>query len=154
MTPLSPGMKLLLCIAGAIGIYKGAEYMSKKRVFISFAIEDKILRDFLVGQARHPDTPFEFVDMSVKTPWDSAWKTNCRARIKGCDGVVAIVTKNSCNADGQLWEIKCAKEEGIPVLPIYGGDQHKNCRVPAELGSSARVYNWSWDNVANFIGRL
>ncbi|MEH6560328.1 MAG: hypothetical protein V7713_02745, partial [Marinobacter sp.] len=76
--------------------------MSKKRIFISFAMEDKTLRDFLVGQAKNEKSPFEFVDMSVKKPWDSAWKTNCRMKIKGCDGVIIIVTKNTKNADGQL----------------------------------------------------
>lgn len=153
MQALSPGIRLLLFIASAKGIYKGIEYMFKKRIFISFAIEDRILRDFLVGQSRYEDSPFEFVDMSVKTPWDSAWKTNCRNRIKGCDGVVAIITRNSRNADGQLWEVKCAKEEGIPVLAIYGGEQHKNCSIPKELANT-RLYNWSWNNVANFINRL
>ncbi len=46
--------------------------MSKKRIFISFAMEDKTLRDFLVGQAKNEKSPFEFVDMSVKKPWESA----------------------------------------------------------------------------------
>ena len=59
--------------------------MTNKRIFISFAIEDSTLRDFLVGQARNVNSPFEFVDMSVKQPWDSHWKTNCRTKIKGCD---------------------------------------------------------------------
>ena len=54
-----------------------------KRVFISFAKEDSNLRDLLVGQARNNNSPFEFVDMSVKQAWDSAWKTNCRRKIKG-----------------------------------------------------------------------
>ena len=64
-----------------------------KRIFISFAIEDENLRDLLKGQARNKNSPFEFVDMSVKQPWDSKWKTNCRIRIKGCDGVISIITK-------------------------------------------------------------
>ena len=86
-----------------------------KRIFISFAIEDEHLRDFLKGQAKNENSPFEFVDMSVKKPWDSQWKTNCRTRIKGCDGVISIVTKNTKNADGQIWEMKCAKDENIPL---------------------------------------
>jgi hypothetical protein len=53
-----------------------------KRIFISFAIEDANLRDFLVGQAKNNKSPFEFIDMSVKEPWDSAWKTKCRTKIK------------------------------------------------------------------------
>lgn len=53
-----------------------------KRVFISFAIEDVKFRDFLVGQAKNERTPFEFVNMAVKEPWDEKWKTQCRTRIK------------------------------------------------------------------------
>lgn len=60
---------------------------TKYRIFISFAIEDANLRDLLVGQGKNEKTPFSFIDMSVKEPWDSAWKTNCRTKIKGCDGV-------------------------------------------------------------------
>jgi hypothetical protein len=52
-----------------------------KRVFIAFAIEDKFARDNLVYQAKQEHTPFEFVDMSVKEPWFSSWKINCRTRI-------------------------------------------------------------------------
>ncbi|MEO1407012.1 MAG: hypothetical protein AAFV54_11050 [Pseudomonadota bacterium] len=47
-------------------------------VFIGFAIEDKILRGFLVGQKKNARTVIEFTDYSVKQPWDKAWKTNCR----------------------------------------------------------------------------
>jgi hypothetical protein len=58
-----------------------------KRIFIAFAIEDVRSRDFLVGQAKNDNSPFEFVDMSVKQPWETDWESKCRARIKGCDGV-------------------------------------------------------------------
>ncbi|EQB37050.1 hypothetical protein M948_10255 [Virgibacillus sp. CM-4] len=127
--------------------------MSKKRVFISFAMEDKGLRDFLVGQARNANSPFEFVDMSVKKPWDSAWKTNCRTRIKGCDGVLAIVTKNSKKADGQLWEVKCAREEGIPIRGVWGYKDNKPTSLPKEF-EGVRIVNWTWDNIANWIKSL
>lgn len=45
-------------------------------------------------------SPFEFVDNVGKTTRDSQ-ETNCRRKIKGCDGVIAIVTK-TLKADGQL----------------------------------------------------
>jgi hypothetical protein len=127
--------------------------MAKKRIFISFAMEDKTLRDFLVGQAKNANSPFEFVDMSVKKPWDASWKTNCRTRIKGCDGVIIIVTKNSKNADGQLWEIKCAKEEGIPCRGIWGSQENRPATLPSEL-NGIRVVNWTWDNITNWINSL
>lgn len=127
--------------------------MANKRVFISFAIEDKTLRDFLVGQARNEKSPFEFVDMSVKQPWDSQWKTNCRTKIKGCDGVLIIVTKNTKNATGQLWEINCAKDEGISRRGIWGHSDDKPSSLPSEL-NNVQVVNWTWSNIANWINSL
>jgi hypothetical protein len=122
-----------------------------KRVFTSFAIEDRNLRDLLVGQAKNSRIPFEFTDMSVKQPWDAAWKTNCRTRIKGCDGVIGIVTRNTPKAEGQLWEVKCAYEEGVPVLLIYGGDARPVLAGPL---AGRRVLTWSWANIEAFVERI
>jgi hypothetical protein len=124
-----------------------------RRIFISFAIEDKRYRDFLVGQARNERSPFEFVDMSVKEPWSDKWKTRCRTRIKGCDGVIALVSKNTLRADGQLWEVKCAKEEGVPVRGVYVSADNRPTRLPKEF-EDVRVVNWTWDNISNFTNSL
>src|SRR5579885_1868412 len=90
-----------------------------KRVFISFAIEDEKYRNLLRGQARLGDCPIEYIDYSVKQPWDNAWKTQWRQRIKGCAGVIALVSSNTRNADGARWEMQCAIEEGVPILGVY-----------------------------------
>lgn len=127
------------------------EQMGKnKRIFIAFAMEDKFARDNLVYQAKEQENaPFDFTDMSVKEPWDSQWKTNCRSKIKGCDGVIAFISRNTPNATGACWEIKCAKEEGIPIKAIW---VHKDdpCCKPNELGNTPVVY-WTWKNIKNFI---
>jgi len=125
--------------------------MSNKRIFISFAVEDKILRDFLVGQARNDNSSFEFVDMSVKQPWDSSWKTNCKTRIKGCDGLLAIITNYSLSAIGQLWEINCAKEEGIPVRGVWG---HQNEQPAVKVMEGTRIVYWTWDNIKDWLNPL
>lgn len=126
--------------------------MRNNRIFISFAIEDSNLRDLLRGQARNNNSPFDYIDMSAKQPWDSAWKTHCRTRIKGCDGVIAIVTANTPSASGQLWEISCAKEEGIPVLGIYGYS-NKAGYIPATCGY-VNIVDWTWSNIANWLNQL
>lgn len=123
-----------------------------KRIFISFAIQDKVLRDFLKGQAKNENSPFEFVDMSAKEPWDSKWKTNCRTRIKGCAGVISIITPETKNADGQIWEMKCAKEEGIPIVGIHS-KENDGITIPKECGY-IRLMEWSWDNIAKWIESL
>lgn len=127
--------------------------MAKKfRIFTSFAIEDANLRTLLVGQGRNEKTPFEFVDMSVKEPWDSAWKTNCRTKIKGCDGVIGIITNNTPKATGQLWELQCAYDEGIPVLLIYGNDDRPS-NLPDPV-KGRRINLWTWDNISAFLDKL
>jgi len=124
-----------------------------KPIFISFAIEDRHLRDFLVGQKNNEKSDIEFRDMSVKKAWDSAWKTKCRERIKECKGVVGIITTNTKKADGQLWELKCAYEEGIPVLLIWGSPTNRPTYLPAPI-SGRKVYNWTWDRVSGWINGL
>lgn len=124
-------------------------------VFISFAIEDKILRGFLVGQKKNARTAIEFTDYSVKQPWDNAWKTNCRERIKRCSGMIGIITPNTPRADGQLWELKCAVQEGIPTLLIHGHSDAPNRikRLPVEI-TGRRVHNWTEANIVAFLNRL
>lgn len=126
---------------------------TKHRIFISFAIEDQFLRTALVQQGRDERSPFSFVDMSVKEPWDSAWKTNCRTKIKGCDGLIAIITKNTAAATGQLWEIACAQEEGIPVYLIYGSTDNRPTTLPSAI-SGRVVHVWTWANIKSFLDKL
>src|SRR5438552_15893093 len=106
---------------------------SKFRVFIGFAVEDKWARDYLVGQAKNDRSPFEFVNMSLNEPFDEKWKTQCRSRIKRCDGMIALVSKNTKGADGALWEVKTAKEEKIPVRGIYTTAEDRPTTLPAEF---------------------
>ena len=125
--------------------------MATKRVFIAFAIQDEKYRTFLSAQAKLDKSPFEFVDMSAKEAWDEKWKTNCRTRVKSCDGVIALISKNTKNADGQLWEIQCAYEEGIPLMLMWINDERP--ALPA-LIKDKRINIWSWENLKTFISNL
>lgn len=125
---------------------------TKNRIFIAFAIEDKWARDYLVGQARNEKSPFDFVDMSVKEPWKEDWKVNCRTKMKGCDGVIAIISKNSPNASGQRWEMSCAIEEKIPMIGIRATSDDATA-PPIEFGGK-RIIAWTWKDIAGFINSL
>ena len=125
------------------------------RVFISFAVEDMVLRGFLVGQKNNARTAIDFTDYSVKEPWDSAWKTNCRARIRSCAGMIGIVTPNTPKADGQLWELKCAREEGVPLMLIHGySAPEKKLMYLPQVISGLNVYPWTEANIVAFLNRL
>jgi hypothetical protein len=120
----------------------------KKVVFVAFAIEDAHIRDLIKGQSLHTDSPFEYIDMSVKEAYDEEWKKRVRTRIRRSDGVIAIVSKNSLTSTGQKWEIHCAKEEEKPLRGIWAYEEDRTT-LPGVL-----TVVWTWDNIAHFINSL
>lgn len=125
----------------------------KKKIFISFAIEDKKYRDFLVAQAKNEKSPFSFVDMSVKEPWTQIiWKQKCREKIQKCDGMIVLLSKNTWHASGVRWEIKCAKEERVPVIGMHVMKNNKGAKPPELNGK--KIIEWSWDNLDEIINRF
>lgn len=126
---------------------------TRKRVFISFAIEDVKYRNYLVEQARKKHSPFDFIDMSVKKKWNQdEWKNRCRAKIKRCDGVIALLSKNTHKASGARWEMKCAREEGVKLIGMHIKKNDRGA-IPSEL-QGKRVILWNWDNLEKFINQL
>ncbi|APS18549.1 hypothetical protein TK78_05980 [Streptomyces sp. Tue 6075] len=120
----------------------------KKTIFVAFAMEDESRRNLFTGQRIHPDSPFEFIDLSVKEQYVSDWKDRVRTRIRRSQGVIALISKSTPGATGQLWEITCAREEGKPLLGIWLDEDY---RVKPTAMGSAPCKKWTWDNVASFI---
>lgn len=118
---------------------------NRKVIFIAFAIEDERQRDFLKGQSLGPRSPYEFIDMSVKTPYSGEWKSKVRTRIRRSDGVLVLVSRNSARSSGQQWEVECAKDEGKPVLGVWA---YSNDRSVVD---GVRTVNWSDYNISTFI---
>ncbi len=121
---------------------------NKKVIFVAFAIEDERQRDFLKGQSLNTQSPFEYIDMSVKDAYTFEWKERVRTRIRRSDGVIALVSKNSLTSSGQKWEIECAREEKRRVLGIWAyTDDRTNL-------SGVRTLGWTWNAIKDFIDSL
>lgn len=122
--------------------------VNNKVVFVAFAMEDVRMRDLLKGQSLGPRSPYEFIDMSVKEPYDTEWKVKVRTRIKRSNGVIVLVSKSSLTSSGQKWEIQCAKEEGKPILGVwcYSTDRTSIAGV--------RTVTWTDTNISSFIDSI
>lgn len=120
----------------------------KKVVFVAFSMKDERQRDFLKGQSLSTNSPFEYIDMSVKEPYDSDWKTRVRTRIRRSDGIIVLVSKNSLTSSGQQWEISCAKEEKKKILGVWA---YTDDRTNID-GLITKV--WTWPNITSFINSL
>ncbi len=142
-------------VAGAVAsgaTFAGIAASRRKKIFISFAVEDSFLREALRGQSLNTRTPFEFRDMGLDKPFTERWKTQCRVVIKECDGMIAIISKNTMAADGARWEMKCAVDEEIPLLGVRPKSE-RPANTPPEL-SDAKVIDWTWSGIADWIDSL
>ncbi len=123
----------------------------RKVVFVAFAMDDVRQRDLLKGQSLNTKSPFEFVDMSVKEPYDKNWREFVRTRLRRSDGVIALVSKNSMTSTGQAWEIACAKDEGLPMIGLWAYSDDRT-RIASLVGYS--TIEWTWSGIATFIDSL
>jgi hypothetical protein len=149
---LLPGLggALLGGASGALArrIYKENQ-VSKKKVFVSFDFDnDRVLKDFILGQARHADSPFEVVDHSLKEAApERDWPTKARAAIKRSDLVLVMVGRQTHRAQGVLREVTMAREEGTPIVQVIGYKDGEYTAVP----NAGRLYAWNWDNLKRLL---
>jgi hypothetical protein len=110
-----------------------------KRAFISFDYDhDLDLKNLLVGQAKHSDTPFSIQDFSIKEAIAKDWKERARTRIRGCDVVIVICGEHTNTATGVSYFLLC-------------GRNGKACVKPETAKSTDKIYDWTWENLKKLI---
>ena len=91
--------------------------MAKTKVFISFDYDhDKTLKEFLIGQAKNEDSPFEIADWSVKEAQASDWKLHAEMRIKNSDVVAVICGQNTNTAIGGIIPLRQVEKGSIQYV--------------------------------------
>lgn len=125
---------------------------SKKRVFISFDIDnDEGTKTMLAGQAKLPDSPFDFTDASVKYHLTGDWKEKVKRRMDNVDQVIVLCGQKTHTASGVAAELEIAQEKKVPyfLLTAYSD---KTCTKPTTAKSADKMYDWTWDNLKKLIG--
>jgi hypothetical protein len=123
-----------------------------KRAFISFDYDhDEDLRTLLAGQARHPDTPFEIEDRSLKEPLTGDWKGKVRRRMENVDIVIVLCGESTHLATGVAAELEIARAAGKPYF-LLSGRAERICTKPTTATPSDKIYKWTWDNLKALVG--
>jgi hypothetical protein len=118
---------------------------TKKKVFVSFDFDnDKIIKDFLIGQSKNPDSPFEVIDGSLKEAAPQKdWEDRAKAKIQASDIVVVMVGPLTYKAPGVLKEVKMANDLKKKIVQVIGYKDGKYTRVEG----AGVLYDWNWDNL-------
>lgn len=121
----------------------------KKRVFVSFDFDhDRALKDFIVGQARLQDSPFDIIDHSLKEAApERDWVNKARSAIRQAEIVLVIAGTQTYRARGVLQEVAIAREEAVPIVQIIGY-KDRDCKPVPNAG---RVYAWTWENLKKLL---
>ena len=123
--------------------------MAKPRAFISFQMEDKWAREFLSQHAKDKDNDIEFYDYSVKDPFDSQWKTECKKRIANTKGTIVLIGETTWQSDAVLWEIAetITQDHYIFGIQIHKDKTH---RVPKGLPAD-NVIRWDFSQIVKWL---
>jgi hypothetical protein len=125
---------------------------ANKRAFISFDIDnDEGTKTMLAGQAKLPDSPFDFKDNSVKEHLTGDWKDKVRRRMDNIDVVIVLCGTKTHTAAGVAAELTIAKEKNKPYF-LLAAYSDKRSTKPTSASSTDKVYNWIWPNLKKLIG--
>jgi hypothetical protein len=113
-------------------------------------MEDRWARDFLREHAA-AKTAVEFVDYSIKEPFESKWKTNAAKRIAMTRGTIVLVGPTTARSAAVLWEIEETKRQGHLLFGIQI-NKDRTYSSPAGLPAS-RVTRWNFDAIAAELNR-
>lgn len=126
--------------------------MAKKRIFISFDVDrDEGTKAMLAGQAKLPDSSFDFIDASVKEPLSGDWKEKVRRRMTNIDVVIVLCGEYTHTASGVAAEVTIAQEKSTPYF-LLAAYSDKYCTKPTSAKTEDKVYKWTWDNLKVLIG--
>ena len=125
---------------------------TNKRVFISFDVDhDEGTKEMLAGQAKLPDSPFDFTDASVKEPLTGDWKEKVRRRMANIDVVIVLCGEHTHTATGVAAEVTIVQEKNIPYF-LLAAYADKTCTKPTSAKASDKVYKWTWSGLKTLIG--
>lgn len=123
--------------------------MAQPRAFISFEMEDKWARDFLVQQAKDKKNDIAFYDYSVKDPFDSKWKTECKKRIAMTKGSIVLVGQTTWKSEAVLWEIAETIRQDHYIFGIQINSD-KTHTIPKGLPHN-NVIRWDFDQIVKWL---
>ncbi len=123
--------------------------MAQPRAFISFEMEDKWARDFLVQQAKDKKNDIAFYDYSVKDPFDAKWKTECKKRIALTKGTIVLVGQTTWKSEAVLWEIAETIRQGLYIFGIQI-NRDKTHTIPNGL-PNRNVIRWDFEQIVKWL---
>jgi len=127
----------------------------RRRVFLSFKGEDKPLVDLFRGQARNKNTDLDFIDFSLRVPFNSEnaeyIKRGIRERIRQSSVTVVLITESTYKSEWVDWEIRESVRLGKGVVGVKLKDD-PSIKIPSAIKEYGfRVVGWNHKEIRQAI---
>ena len=125
-----------------------------KRAFISFHVADEAQGNLLRSQAKEGRTDLEFIDYSVKDPFDDHWRERCTERLLRSSVIIVMIGPETHTREAVLWEINKAYALGKPVIGVrIYRDQNHTIPLPL-IQNNARIMDWETAEIQRAIDNI
>jgi len=130
---------------------------TRRKVFVSFRHTDKKMIDFLRGQAKNEGSELDFIDMSLKVPFNSEnaeyIKRGIRARIDQSSVTLVAVSEDTHKSDWVNWEVEESLKRGKGVV-VVNISKNNNVKMPAAVESNRdkiKVVAWKHKDIMDAV---
>lgn len=134
-----------------------ASHPEKRSVFISFAGEDLKQINALRAQAKIEDSSLEFVDRSLKDPFESKnaeyIQRGIRERIRQASVTLVLVSDSTAQSKWVNWEIEESIRQGKGVIAMYSGDTPPSTLPSLIRKNKIKVVPWNHETLMKEIER-
>ena len=129
----------------------------RRKVFISFDSKDLDKKRLLVGQAKNENSELDFIDFSLKVPFNSEnaeyIKRGIRERISQSSVTVVLVTDVTHRSDWVDWEIRESLRQNKGVV-VVDHRSNTSVRMPSAVNQNRdqiRVVSWNHQEIRTAI---
>ena len=118
-------------------------------------IRDRPLVDLFRGQVRNKNTDLDFIDFSLRVPFNSKnaeyIRRGIRERIRQSSVTIVIITDSTHKSKWVDWEIRESKRLGKGVIGVRCKD-NPSIKIPKAISEhGCRVVNWNHAEIRQAI---
>lgn len=131
-----------------------ASVSATPRVFIACAPSDLKFAEIIIAKARGDRLPLAFDGMGEGRTDEVGWQLECRRRIRAVRVLVVLVSPHTTGSVRVRWQVRCARELGVPVLGITVGFDDEAQPGTEGVAAGESVVGWKWKTIAATMMRF
>lgn len=132
----------------------------RRRVFISFRHVDEDKANMLRAQAKKENSKLDFIDMSLRRPFDTEdaeyIRRGIRARIERSSVTLVIVSETTYQSEWVNWEIRESLRQGKGVV-VVNTTNDPSVRMPDAVNENRdkiRIVQWKHEDIMDAINEV